>query len=69
MSVVEIKKDQDGEGISYQVECPETELLTWHWVHYSDLDYLCDEEFNPMQLANCSKNNLIDLLNNHYDQV
>ena len=69
MSVVEIKKDQDGEGISYQVECPETELLTWHWVHYSDLDYLCDEEFNPMQLANCSKNNLIDLLNNHHDKV
>jgi hypothetical protein len=67
MSVVEIKKDKDKQGVSYQVQCPETELLTWHWVHYSNLHYLCDEEYNPMQLEHISKNNLIDLLNNHIE--
>jgi hypothetical protein len=69
MSVVEIIKDRDGQGVKYQVQCPETDLLSWHWIHYSNLDYLCDEEFDPMQLANISQNNLIDLLNNHHDQV
>ena len=63
--VVDIKKDKDGEGVSYQVQCPETDLLSWHWIHYSNLHYLCDEEYNPMQLEHISKNNLIDLLNNH----
>ena len=67
MSVVEIKKDKDGEGISYQVECPETELLTWHWIHYSNLSYMCDEDYNPMQLAYINRNNLIDLLDNHIE--
>ncbi len=65
MSVVEIKKDKDKQGVSYQVQCPETELLSWHWIHYSNLHYLCDEEYNPMQLAHISENNLIDLLDNH----
>jgi len=67
MSVVEIKKDKDGEGISYQVQCPETDILTWHWVHYSNLHYMCDEDYNPMQLEQVSKNNLIDLLDNHIE--
>ena len=67
MSVVEIIKDRDGEGVKYQVQCPETDLLTWHWIHYSNLHYMCDEEYNPMQLANISEFNLIDLLNNHIE--
>ena len=67
MSVVEIKKDKDGEGIRYQVECPETELLSWHWIHYSNLGYMCDEEYDTSQLEHISKNNLIDLLNNHIE--
>ncbi len=67
MSVVEIIKDRDGEGVKYQVQCPETDLLTWHWIHYSNLHYMCDDEYNPMQLANISEFNLIDLLNNHIE--
>ena len=67
MSVVEIKKDKDKQGVSYQVECPETELLSWHWIHYSNLQYMCDDNYNSMQLAHISENNLIDLLNNHIE--
>ena len=65
MSVVEIIKDKDGEGISYQVQCPETELLSWHWIHYSNLSYLCDEGYDTRQLDYIKESNLIDILNNH----
>ena len=67
MSVVEIIKDRDGEGVKYQVQCHETELLSWHWIHYSNLQYMCDDNYNSMQLAHISENNLIDLLNNHIE--
>tara|TARA_R110000824_G_scaffold366056_1_gene554640 strand:+ start:69 stop:290 length:222 start_codon:yes stop_codon:yes gene_type:complete len=65
MSVVEIIKDKDGEGIRYQVQCPETDLLSWHWIHYSNLSYLCDENYDTRQLDYIKESNLIDILNNH----
>ena len=66
MSVVEIRKDKDKEGVEYQTQCPETEMLQWHWVHYSNLSCLCDEGYNTKLLNNASINNLIDLLNNYH---
>ena len=66
MSVVEIRKDKDKEGGEYQTQCPETEMLQWHWVHYSNLSCLCDVGYNTKLLNNASINNLIDLLNNYH---
>ncbi len=59
--IVEIIRCPEETGVRYQVQCPDTGELTWHWVNYSCLDYQ-----NAEILGYLSDTILIDIITNYH---